>query len=374
MMRATRRFVSLLALATLVALPASLPALAQSGSASDVTHRQSVRTEMSADGEVKASRVFTQLTVVGDGQVDLTLTNQSTTGLRNLDGFGRPRVEGDQVIHSVSASRDGARERTVADNTADLPIELGVTYSLDGEEIAPKDLVGKTGDLTVTFDVRNTTAQPTEIRYFDGAQNPVNETIDVAVPFVGSVSMTLPPQFVDIDAPAASVAGDGRGSTVVSWSMVLFEPIGSEDQSVSYTARVTDAVVPEVVGQFLPVDSRSFSSLKSVQDTFGGVADGLTSLTTGALIIDGNVKLLAAGSAQLLDGLGQLSDGADQLSEGLNERAAPGSRQLADGMGQARAGGRQLADGLLELSDGAGRLSDGLGSSSRRSGELRRRR
>jgi putative membrane protein len=369
-MRATRRFVSLLALATLVALPASLPALAQSGTASDVTHRQSIRTEMGPDGEVKASRVFTQLTVVGDGQVDLTLTNQSTTGLRNLDGFGRPRVEGDQVIHSVSASRDGARERTVAENTADLPIEFGVTYSLDGEEIAPKDLVGKTGDLTVTFDVRNTTAQPTEVRYFDGRQTAVNETIDVAVPFVGSVSMTLPPQFVDIDAPAASVAGNGRGDTVVSWSMVLFEPVGSEEQSVSYTARVTDAVVPEVVGQFLPVDSRSFSSLKSVQETFGGVADGLTSLTTGALIVDGNVQLLAAGSAQLLDGLDQLADGAGQLSAGLNDSAVPGSRQLADGMGQARAGGRQLADGLLELEDGAGQISDGLGAARAGSGEL----
>jgi putative membrane protein len=138
----------------------------------------------------------------------------------------------------------------------------------------------------------------------------VTETIDVAVPFVGSISMTLDHRFVDIDAPAASVAGNGRGDTVVSWSMVLFEPIGSSEQSRSPTRRVTDAVVPEVVGQFLPVDSTSFGSLKSVQDTFGGVADGLTSLTTGALIVDGNVKLLAAGAAQLLDGLGQLEDGA----------------------------------------------------------------
>jgi putative membrane protein len=369
-MRVTRRLVSLLALATLVALPASLPALAQSGTAERVTHRQSILTEMSPEGEAKAARVFTQLTVVGDGEVELALPNQSTSGLRNLEGFGRPRVDGDQVVYSVAASRDGAAERTVADHTADLPIEISIAYELDGEPIEPRDLVGKTGDLTATFTVRNTTAVPTEVQFFDGRQNPQRETIDVAVPMVGSLSMNLDRRFVDIDAPAASVAGDGRGNTTISWSMVLFEPVGSEEQTVSYTAHVTDAIVPEMIGQFLPVDSSSFSSLKSVQDTFGDVADGLSSLTTGALIVDGNVKLLADGAGQLLDGLGQLSDGADQLSAGLNERAAPGSRQLADGMGQARAGGRQLADGLLELESGAGQLSAGLGQARAGSGEL----
>jgi putative membrane protein len=369
-MRATRRLVSLACLATLVALPASLPALAQSGSASDVTHRQSVRTEMSPDGEVKESRVFTQLTVVGDGQVEVALPAQSTSGLRNLDGFGRPRIDGDQVVHVVDATRDGAAERTVANHTGDLPIELSVEYTLDGETISAKDLVGKSGELAVTYTVRNTTAEPVEVTYFDGAQNQKRETIDVAVPFVGSISFELDHRFVDIDAPLASVAGNGRGDTFVSWSMVLFEPIGSSEQSVTYTANVTDAIVPGVVGQFLPVDSSSFGSLKSVQDTFGGVADGLTSLTTGALIVDGNVKLLAAGAAQLLDGLGQLEDGAGQLAAGLNDSAVPGSRQLADGMGQARSGGRQLADGLLELQDGAGQLSDGLGRARSGGGEL----
>jgi putative membrane protein len=363
-MRVTRRLVSLLALATLVALPASLPALAQSGTAERVTHRQSVLTEMSPEGEAQASRVFTQLTVVGDGEVELALPNQSTSGLRNLEGFGRPAVEGDQVVHSVAASRDGTAERTVADNTAELPIEISIAYELDGEPIEPKELVGKAGDLTATFTVRNTTAVPTEVQFFDGRQNPQRETIDVAVPMVGSLSMNLDGRFVDIDAPAASVAGDGRGNTTISWSLVLFEPIGSEEQTVSYTAHVTDAIVPEMVGQFLPVDSTSFSSLKSVPETFGDVADGLGTLTTGALLVDGNVKLLADGASQLLDGLGQLSDGADQLAAGLNDTAVPGSRQLADGMGSARAGGRQLADGLNTAAvPGARELASGLSGS-----------
>jgi putative membrane protein len=369
-MRATRRVVSLLALATLVALPASLPAMAQSGTAERIVHRQSVRTDMSPSGEVEGSRVFTQLTVVGDGEVEVVLPSQSTDGLRNLEGFGRPSVEGDQVTYRVAATPDGGFERTVAENTATLPIELEVAYQLDGEPIEPSDLVGKSGELTASFTVRNTTKQPTEIQYFDGKKMRQTETIDVAVPMVGSVSMELDGRFVDIVAPAASVAGNGRGDTRISWSLVLFEPVGSEEQTVSYTAHVSDAIVPEVTGQFLPVNSDSFSSLESVQETFGQVADGLRSLTTGALILDGSVMLLAAGAGQLLDGLGQLSDGATQLATGLNDTAVPGAQQLADGTGQARTGSRQLASGLLELESGAGQLSAGLGQASGGASEL----
>lgn len=361
-MHRSTRVLSIVALATLVAVPAtSLPVLAQSGSASEITHRQSVRTELSPSGDVTASRVFTQLTVKGDGPVEVVLPSQSTRGLRNLDAFGRPRVDGDQVVFSVEASPQGANERTVADHTADLPIELEVRYVLDGQEVTPQELVGRSGQLEVSFTARNTTMQPTEVTYVDGLGETHTETIDVAVPFVGSISMELDRRFVEIDAPLASVAGNGRGDTFVSWSLVMFEPIGAEEQTVVYTAQVTDAVVPSVVAQFLPVDSNSFGSLSAVQNTFGAVADGLRDLTDGGSQIDENVQLLAAGAAQLLAGLGQLTDGASQLSEGLNDNAVPGSRELADGARAANEGGQRLSNGLNDLQVGAGDLSRGLG-------------
>jgi putative membrane protein len=369
-MRTFRRAALLLALATLLAVPASLPVLAQSGAPSSITHRQSVRTEMSAAGEVTASRVFTQLTVQGDGDVEVVLPGQSTRGLRNLDGFGRPRTDGDQVTFTVTANRDGVAERTVADNTSDLPIELEVAYTLDGRPIEPKALVGKSGNVEVTFTARNVTARPTEVTYLDGELVGHTETLDVAVPFVGSISLELDSRFVGIEAPGASVAGNGRGDTFVSWSLVMFEPIGSEEQTIGYSAYVSDAIVPGVVAQFLPVDSDSFGSIASVQDTFGSVADGLRELTAGGVLIDDNVKLLAGGAGQLLDGIDQLSTGAEQLATGMNETAVPGAEQLADGTGTARTGSGSLAAGMVDLADGTNRLSDGITAASAGSGRI----
>jgi putative membrane protein len=361
-MRTLRRILSLGAVLALVAIPASLPAIAQSGTTGKVTHRQSVRTELSPTGEVGTSRVFTQLTVEGDGPVRVSLPSQSTSSLRNLDGFGGPGIEGDTVTYQLDATRDGVRRRTVADHTAPQAVSINVSYMLDGRDVEPEDIVGATGEVTVTYTVTNLTSRPQEITSFDGQGKPSTNTVDVAVPMVGTLSTTLDGRFVDIEAPGAAVAGDGRGSTVVSWSLLLFAPLGDEQQTVSYTAHVNDGLVPPATAQILPVNSRSFRSLRSTQDAYKSGVQGLKDLTNGALIVDGNVKLLGDGAAQLLDGLNQLSDGAQKLNEGLEGSAAPGAQQLSDGLGKARTGGDQLASGLGDLESGARRLADGLGS------------
>ena len=368
-----RRLLSLTSLFVVLLLlvpMASVPVLAQSGDASAITHRQSVRTEMDASGEVTAARIFTQLTVQGDGDVTVALPGQSTRGLRNLDGFGRPQVDGDQVLFNVAATADGASARTVADHRDPAPIELDVAYRLDGQEVEPGDVVGQSGELEVSFTARNTTAEPVEVEYRDGRNQRRTETIDVAVPFVGSLSMELDGRFVGIDAPGASVAGNGRGDTFVSWSMVLFSPVGSEEQTVTYTAQVTDAYVPDVVAQFLPVDADSFTSLAAVQDNFGAVSDGLRDLTIGAMEINANLTALAIGVGQLFTGIGRLSRGGGELAEGLNETAVPGARQLAEGTGAARSGSRDLSVGANTAREGGRELAAGTGQASSGSQEL----
>ncbi len=362
MTRPFHRLLALAALLSLLVLNASLPVLAQSGEATGITHRQSVRVEMDPTADIDSARVFTQLTVQGSGQVEVALPDQATRSLRNLDGFGRPLIDSGQVVHTLDASPDGTHARTVATHEGDLPIELSVLYRLDGQDITPRDLVGRSGELEVSFTARNTTAVPVEVEYRDGRNVRQRETIDVSVPFVGSISMDLDRRFVDVSAPGASVAGNGRGDTFVSWSMVLFSPVGSEEQTVTYTAQVTDAIVPGVVAQFLPVDSNSFGSLASVQETFGGVADGLRDLTGGALQIDSNLTALAVGSSQLLIGVGRLSRGASDLAEGLNETAVPGAAELADGTGQARDGSQQLASGAVTAQSGGQELAAGMGT------------
>ncbi len=215
-------------------------AVAQSGDA-QLVHRESILSEVDATGTVGTSRIFTQLTVPA-GAREVVLPGQSTAGLRGLSGPG-PAVDGDTLRFAGSGTI-----RTVADSTADLPVSIEVRYAIDGEEVDPADVLGHDGEVAVTYVVRNLTAVPTELTLLDGDGETTTETVDVAVPMVGSLSMTLPGSFRDVVAPGAVVVGDGRGGTVVNWSLLLFSPLGSETQEVTWTARASDAVVPGAAG------------------------------------------------------------------------------------------------------------------------------
>ncbi len=223
---------------------------------------------------------------------------------------------------------------------------------MDGEEVAPRDVLGHDGEVAVTYVVRNLTAVPTELTLVDGDGATSTETVDVAVPMVGSLSMTLPGAFRDVVAPGAVVVGDGRGGTVVNWSLLLFSPLGSETQEVTWTAQATDAVVPSASLQVLPVTPDSFGSLGSTETAYAGAVDSTTELTGGAREIDTNLRRLAEGAGTLLAGLTQLQDGADALATGLVD-AADGAGDLSDGIGQARVGANELTTGLGDLSTGA---------------------
>ena len=370
MRKLLRRGLALGLVAGLVAVPASIPALAQNGTPANITHQQSVLSQLSATGELDSARVFTQLMVAGDGPVEVELPNQSTRGLRNLGGLGRPNTDGDSVIYGIDATPDGVLERTVANHTADLPVSLEVEYELDGETLEnPNDLVGRSGELEVTYKLRNETVEAQELELFNARQEPTTETVDVGVPMVGTISLPLDDRFADVRADGANLVGDGRGNTIVNWSLVLFEPLGSFDQEVSWTAQVRDAMVPPANAQIAPVSSDSFPSLPNAQSAYADTFAGLQTITDGAVRIDFTMIAILDGAGQLLDGMRQLADGSGELADGLVQ-AADGSRDLADGTGQAAAGSRDLADGTGQAAAGSRDLADGTGQALAGSREL----
>jgi putative membrane protein len=339
------------ALAALSLVAVAPGAVAQSGTVSSLSQRQSVSAALSPDGEVETSRLYTQILAQGDGPVQLTVPT-ATTGLRNLEGFGRPAIGAGAAVWDLDL-RPGAPQarRTVATYDGDLPVTVEARYLLDGQPVEPADVVGRSGLLTATYRITNVTAAPTEIEFRDGQGRRQTETVDVTVPLAGTFTTTLDERFGALDAPTAIQAGDGRGNTVLSWSLLLFEPVGSNEVELSWSANVTDAVIPAASAQVVPVVAES--------SPLDNAAGELGRLLGGAVKIDQSVVRLSVGAGQLLDGITRLADGAGALRDGLGS-AASGSGELAEGMGKANDGGGKLAAGLGELAAGAGTLSDGL--------------
>ena len=279
-------------------------------------------------------------------------------GTANLDQFGGFEVENGEIVGTYEVDGE-LRLRSVSDFTKTLPLEVKVTYILDGKEVAPEDVVGKTGSLEVRYVVRNVTGQPQEITYDDGTGQMVTSTEDVVIPMVGSLSTVLPPSFTDVASNQANMAGDGRGGTKMSFTMTLFGPIGTPEASFGYTASIADAVIPPATISALPVSPLESPSFKGGAASYqSGAAAGVT-LTAGATQIDDNLLKLRDGAGELLAGLIKLSNGANQLNAGLTGTAAPGAAQLAAGADKAADGASQLSSGVTQLDDGANKLSSG---------------
>lgn len=333
-----------------------------------VSNTETVQVLMSADGSIDAKRIYDQLVLTGNGKVDIS-NPVSEKGLRNLDGFGGFDVRDGKA--RINTSVDGTKKyRSVSDFTGTLPLKFEITYKLDGKEIKPADVVGKTGELEVRYVVTNTTGKTQEVSFEDGAGLTKSSTEDVVIPMVGSVSTVLPSTFTKVSSAEANAAGDGRGGTQLSFTMTLIPPIGNATAEFGYKAHVKDAVIPKASVSALPVNPLESPSFKGGAASYAGGAETGQDLTAGATEIDANVLKLRDGASDLVAGIIQLRDGANKLSAGLTNDAAPGAKKLADGANKLDAGAKKLAGGSSDLSAGAKKLKNGAGDLSDGTGKL----
>lgn len=352
------RVAAVSAASLLVAMTAAAPASAAEGDV-QVVNTETVQVYTDATGKVQTKRVYEQIEATGKGTVDL-VNPIETDGLRNLDGFGGFEVKDGQQVAEMTV--DGKeRLRTVSNFTGDLPLELSVEYTLDGKRVDPEDVVGKTGTLEVKYVAKNITSQPQELTFDDGKGGTVTKTVDVPIPLVGSLTVTAPSNFTNVQSDQANKAGDGKGGTKLSFTITLFPPVGSDTAEFGYTAEISDGVVPRTSVTVLPVNPLDVPSFASAAESYKGGADTGIELTAGASEIDANLLKLRDGAGQLLAGLIQLRDGAVELEAGLAGSAAPGAQKLAAGAAELNGGLGQIDDGAGKLADGSGRLAAGTG-------------
>jgi putative membrane protein len=348
--------------ASFFAVPAAVvmaagPSLAAADGDVVVTNTETIQAYLNASGRVDVARVYEQVAMQGTGKVELS-NPVETRGLRNLDEFGGFEVKNGNMVGSYEVDGE-KRLRTVSDFTRQLPLDVDVTYTLDGKEVKPGDVVGKSGLLKVQYTVRNVTGKAQEVSFDDGTGKTVSATEDVVIPMVGSLTTVLPSSFTDVRSDEANMAGDGRGGTKMSFTMTLFGPIGKPEATFGYEARVKDGVIPKASISALPVSPLDSPSFKGGAESYKGGAQTGSTLTAGATQIDENLLKLRDGAADLLAGLIQLRDGANKLNAGLAGEAAPGSKKLADGATKAAAGAGELSSGVGQLDDGAKKLSAG---------------
>ncbi len=323
-----------------VAAPVAAETSAPSSSADGIqtTVRKSVTMSGDADGTINQTAMVTQVSAVGEGQTSVSVPI-GTDSVRNLDGFGSVPTEGNDAVFNLNVN--GSEEQRIYSSATQDVLSVETKVTLDGKPIDAKDVAGKTGVLDVEYTVVNSGTQTETVTYQDAQGNTVTETAEVPLPIGGSVTIVLPQGFNEITATGASVGGDGTGGTKLSYSLVLFTPLGDPVGKFGYQSYITDGTLPEAEFTFLPVIPLENSSAETARKAFEGGASSGTQIYEAGVEIGDNLLKLQDGASQLLTGLSTASDGASQLAAGLNGTALPGAEKLATGSAN-------LAEGLNE--------------------------
>lgn len=247
----------------------------------------------------------------------------------------------------------------------EVPVEVKVSYQLDGKEISASELAGKSGRVTIRMDYENKETRKVEI---GGREQ------EIKIPFAMISGMILPQDtFSNIEVTNARLLSEGNNSIVVGLAFPgLRESIDADAlkeklEDTEENENLKELEIPEYIeisadtdcfelGMTMTVamsdvlsdieltDSLDLSDLNDSMEELRDAADQLK---------DGTVEL-KDGSGQLRDGTAQLKDGAVQLKDGTQE--------LYDKSGLLDNGAAALYDGTAALQDGVQKLTDGTGA------------
>lgn len=274
---------------------------------------------------------------------DKSATIEDTTDLKDI-----VNVKGDETFtqNGNKITWDAAGNEISYQGTTDkqLPVSVKATYYLDGNEISPEDLAGKSGKVKIRLDY---TSNETVTKDVNGKDE------DISVPFVAVSGMVLGDNFTNIQVTNGKYLAQGESNIVVGYA------VPGLDSGVKDAAKDLDTEIPDYVE--VSADVTDFSLDMTVTMLVNGSEmdySGDLDLTD----LDDLTEALSSAGNQLADGSGELSDGATQVSDGAG--------QLSDGAGQLASGAGTLADKMGDLTTGAGSLKEGMESLSSSSGDL----
>lgn len=330
------------------------------------------------DETVKDETVYAMLN--SDGSVDQEIVSSwlhNDNGIRdikevldlnnvkNVKSDEKPEVSGKTYTWN-SASNDVYYEGT---STKTLPVQVKVSYKLDGKDISGKDLIGKSGKLEIHISLKNTQSKTVNV---NGRQTRIHPF------YMGAGVLDLSTDhFSNVKCENGKILSEGNNTMVAFVSVPgLQDTLESSGMEVAKGLHIQDeftitcdakefelgpimfAMTPEV-----PVDK--LKNINSMDDLTNGLdeltnasaqlLDGTSQLSQGTATFNGKMQELVNGVPTLTNGVSALKNGTQELVSG-SSKLYSGLKDLNTGMNQAKAGTAKLN----KATDGLGTLVSGV--------------
>ena len=347
-MKKSLRFASA-ALALTLAAGCAMPAFA--AGKSSFSKSETVYAVMNGDGSIKSTTVSEHL-YSASGLANVT-DKTTLTDIQNTESDAEFTQNGEELVWNTNDTDVYYKGNT----DKALPIDVKVTYALDGQEAALEDIIGKSGHLTVTVNLKNNETDTVNVNGKDRT---------IVTPLITAVGVILGGDASNVTAEHGMIESAAKSSVAAfvtlpgvkdSLSGLLPDEVDSiEDylqDTVTVEADVEDFTCPQVMvacaTSTAALGTSNVFDLSSINDLTDGINqlnDAMSQLMDGASQLVDGTSQLASGVLALLDGANTLNNGAAALDDGLGQ-LTNGLDTLSANNAALNAGAQQVADGVL---------------------------
>ena len=347
-MKKSLRFASA-ALALTLAAGCAMPAFA--AGKNSFSKSATVYAVMNGDGSIKSTTVSEHL-YSASGLANVT-DKTTLTDIQNTESDAEFTQNGEELVWNTNDTDVYYKGNT----DKALPIDVKVTYALDGQEAALEDIIGKSGHLTVTVNLKNNET---------GTVNVNGKDRTIVTPLITAVGVILGGDASNVTAEHGMIESAAKSSVAAfvtlpgvkdSLSGLLPDEVDSiEDylqDTVTVEADVEDFTCPQVMvacaTSTAALGTSNVFDLSSINDLTDGINqlnDAMSQLMDGASQLVDGTSQLAGGVLALLDGANTLNNGAAALDDGLGQ-LTNGLDTLSANNAALNAGAQQVADGVL---------------------------
>ena len=323
-------------LAAAVLCASALPAFAEGEQAENTASKEEViYGKLAPDGTVQSIYAVNHFeATAGDPITDYG----SYTAVRNMTTTD-PLTQGDGTV-SLTPSADGSvyYEGTM-DPSTPLPWLIEVHYILDGTEVEPEDLAGRSGALIIRIDVN---------------PNP-DCNGDWFNQYALQTTVTLDTAHADnIRADGGTIASVG------SEKQIVFTLLPGQTSEVEVAADVTDFSMPAITFNGVQLQLKLDIDGVSLTNRLNQLTTGTGQLDEGTAAVSEGITALQQGLTMLSQQSGLLTTGSSAINSALSQlqSAVSGISASNDQLSALLTASSQIGDGLAQLDDGVAQLDN----------------
>lgn len=294
--------------------------------------------------------------------------------IENVNGEETYTKDGNKIIWNA----DGKDIYYQGESNKELPIDCQIVYKLNGETKTPEEILGKSGNVSITINYTNKEKHSIII-------NGTKQTL--YTPFIVLAGTTFNNQDnKNIHITNGKVIDDGSKTIVAGMAMPgMQESLGISKDTIEIPSSITitmdttnfqtnnilSVVTPQIIEGKLQLFSELdniYEQISTLQSSSNQLVEGANTLAEGSTVYQEKSQQFNKAMQQLSQGVNNADESYSKINEGVSnldinsKKLEKGACQIKEGSGLIESTLEIIAEKLIELETGNNKIQSGLTS------------